>query len=291
MPLGVDLTFSFAKLKLVKEKKCFFKYMEGEKLKNQNITRKIIIVVIIIFILFSFITGSIIYFWQRQILFYQISILQNQIDILQKNKEVKVSNIILNEKDYHGDMTPCKGEYFKIYENNILGISFIYQGNIKSYIKEENGKLQFVNYSENTNKYYPNPQDYIEIYQKISNDNFNDAVEKLIAEETVNIDKCMLDIKEEENQQILTVSFVEEPDEFDVNKCLPEEGKLVCYHRQIDEYTKIAYKNCSNFEEGPYGNFFIYQPQNSKNKIVFVRHTSGLDAPPWDTSTIKLFDN
>jgi len=62
---------------------------------------------------------------------------------LQKNKEVKVSNIILNEKDYHGDMTPCKGEYFKIYENNILGISFIYQGNIKSYIKEENGLRPF----------------------------------------------------------------------------------------------------------------------------------------------------
>ena len=64
--------------------------------------------------------------------------------------------------------------------------------------------------------------------------------------------------------------------------------------RQKSDYKKIAVNNCSDFEgtfEGGYENYFIYRPQNTKDKIVFVRHVAGVDGSPFDNATIKLFPN
>ncbi len=198
------------------------------------------------------------------------------------------TNIIADKNDNTKNLVAGKNQ--KKYKNDKVGISFIYTGNKKSYIKEIDGKLQFINYYKKADEYLPHVQDYIEIYQKNKNDSFKTAVNKIISEKATSPDKCLIEIAEKNIHQILSITYKEKYT-FDESKCLPNDEGPKCSVRQIDEHTKNAFYNCSNFEAGPYGNHFIYQPQNTKNKIVFVRHTGGLDAAPWDTTTIKLIES
>ena len=200
------------------------------------------------------------------------------------------TNTILAEKEYTGDLILGKGENYKIYKNESIGISLVYVGNEKSYIKEIGGKLQFVDYFEKMNKYSPNGQDYIEVYRKNTNDSFKEAVIKIISEQVSSLDQCLIKTSENNGRQIVNVTYEDEY-VFDKNKCFPDDEGHECLYRQVDEHTKLAFANCSNFEKGPYGNYFIYQPQNTKNKIVFIRHVGGMDAAPWDASTIQLFES
>ena len=180
---------------------------------------------------------------------------------------------------------------WKMYKNDKIGISFRYFGNEKSHIRENyDGRLQFVDYSGKTGKYIPNEEDYIKIYQKDSEDSFKTVVTRIISKKASSLNQCSIDVIKKGDVQILTITYKKKY-VFDKNKCMPNEDVLECRLRQSNEYTKLSFDKCSNFEKGHYGNYFIYQPQNTKDKIVFIRHIKGMNARPWDTSTIKLFES
>ncbi|EKE11222.1 MAG: hypothetical protein ACD_15C00114G0001 [uncultured bacterium] len=202
------------------------------------------------------------------------------------SKEDYHSMMIKNDKYSMGLMPTSKTQFIK-YENKNLGISFIYRGNLKSYIKEVSpGKLQFIDYSYN--KYSANPQDYIEIYSKKTSDTLEEAVKKLIVQKGADLKKCEINmLPDYMNGQAINVIY-NKPFVYDKSKCLASDQGPICQTRQMDKYSKIASNNCSVFERSWFYNYFIYQSENTTNKIVFIRHVSGLDASSWDPSTIKL---
>ncbi len=184
------------------------------------------------------------------------------------------------------------GHFYIKYINKKLGISFVYLGNLKSYIKETiPGKLQFVEYDPTSNgSYFLNPQDNIEIYSKKALDTLEEAVKKMIIQKGANLKKCEINIfSDYMNGQALSVAYVK-PFVYDTSKCLTSDKDPICGTQQASEYHQIASDSCSSFIGNKSMNYFIYQSENTTNKIVFTRHVSGLDASPWDPSTIQLFN-
>ncbi len=203
-------------------------------------------------------------------------------ELTEKVESPKIIDTILEERMDSKD-------FVKFYKNENLGISFLYVGNEKSHIKETDGKLQFIDYYEETGEYNPIDQWYMEIYQKDPKDRFEVTVNKIISEQNLTLDQCVVEISDDDDQQILTIVYKEDF-VFDENKCSSYGNeRMGCYLEQSERYNELAVANCSSFVSWPYKNHFIYQPQNTKDKIVFQRVVSGLDAPPWDFKTLKLF--
>lgn len=225
------------------------------------------------------------------------------INIESIEKELHVYNdkkiaeeILLYESSKTTKLPPLsKGEYYKKYTNSSLGISFVYKGHLKSYIEDLDGKLENIIYDEKNNTYYKNPQDNISIYDKIPQNTIEETVKKRILQQVSSLEKCNFVTTEEKEEKEEKKVFVKYQEDyiFNENNCLDEEEKdnaQDCHYRQYSEYNKNAAENCSKFEKSPFGNYFLYQPENTKNKTAFVAHVSGLDAAPWSIDSIKLFD-
>ena len=186
--------------------------------------------------------------------------------------------------------------YFeKKYRNEKLGIAFLYHGEGKSYIAETGSNvLQYIDYSsdDGIEEYFPSSQDYIEVYEKSSEESFENAVRRIALEQASSLEDCSFEVQEENGTQKM---FVKSNEDFVYDESLCTQAEIAepspsCHLRQGEDYDKKIKATCSNFASGMSTNYFIYQPQNTKTRIAFLRHTGGMDAPFWELESVELFD-
>ncbi len=191
--------------------------------------------------------------------------LQNKIDEMKKDESEKESAD--REKKHH-------------YKSSDLGIEFDYHGGTPN---ESGNKIEML----------PGVG-VITVLNKSANETLESAIKKLIVTDGKNSDDCKIilyDLNDGSQSARIVLAQPYEPTQEELDKF----GAKGVYSNLIKA---IAIENktnemCSSFastEVGP-RDYFIYQPNNSKTKFIFVTMKGAYDPMDIDTKSIRIIGN
>ena len=175
------------------------------------------------------------------------------------------------------------------YNDNNLGISIEYKESNNLNIETMDNKIIFKQSIESPNWVIKNTEDVIEIYNKNNNISLEESIKKLIINNKQSIDEnnCEIITYKRGKNIFLVISYKKEIT-IDVEKCFSDSQNPDCIDNLIKNSNKKIKKVCSNFEKWPYNNYFLYQPENIKNKFIFIRHIEGFENSVLNIDSIQL---